>query len=182
AVAALIQMKSTAVTDIKAKSVLDDAIEQVRVMARVHRLLRGGGGELSLDVKAFIQELCDDLIVSMGRGRPISIECRADSRPLYMAKAVTLGLIVNELVTNAIKHAFPDQRAGRICVGFEANGNQSCLSVEDNGVGFEDRRNAGLGNELVRGLSRQLGGDLQVVSSRTGSSFRLTIPDLQWPV
>jgi two-component sensor histidine kinase len=73
AVAALIQMKSTAVTDIKARSVLDDAIEQVRVMARVDRPLRSGGGELSLDVNSFIQELCDDLIISMRRGRPISM-------------------------------------------------------------------------------------------------------------
>jgi len=176
AIAALIQMKSDAVSDTKAKSVLDDAIEQVRVMARVHRRLRGGGGELSLDSKAFIQELCDDLRASAGRGRSIVIDCKADSHQLPMNLAVILGLIINELVTNAIKHAFPEQRAGRICVGFAANGNQSCLSVEDNGVGFDEWRSVGLGDELVRGLSNELEGDLQVKSSRTGSSFRLTIP------
>jgi len=176
AIAALIQMKSDAISDSKAKSVLDEAIEQIRVMGRVHHRLRGGSDEVTLDSKIFIQELCDDLRDSVGRGRPIVIECKADSRPLHMDLAVIVGLIINELVTNAIKHAFPEQRAGCICVGFQANGNQACLSVEDNGVGFDDWRSVGLGDELVKGLSSQLGGDLQVKSSRTGSLFRLAIP------
>jgi two-component system, sensor histidine kinase PdtaS len=175
AITALIHTARESVSDTKAKSVLDDAIEQVRVMGRVHRRLRAGDQDASLDSKAFIHELCDDLKASMARRRPISIECEADSRPLRMDQAVPLGLIINELVTNAIKHAFPEQRAGRIFVGFDANGNQSCLSVEDNGVGFDDRRSVGLGDELVRGLSSQLGGELQVKSSKAGSSFRLTI-------
>ena len=111
AIAALIQMKSNSVSDNNAKSILDDAIEQVKVMARVHRRLRAFGQDVSLDSKAFIHELCDDLKASMARNRPISIECHADSNPLYIDDAVPLGLIINELVTNGIKHAFPDQRA-----------------------------------------------------------------------
>jgi two-component sensor histidine kinase len=89
---------------------------------------------------------------------------------------VSLGLIINELVTNATKHAFPDQRVGHIRVVFEALYDQSCLSVEDDGVGFDERRNAGMGEDLVRGLSRQLGGDLRAKSLKTGSKFRLSIP------
>jgi two-component sensor histidine kinase len=171
-------MKAVTVSDITAKSVLDDAIEQIKVMARVHQRLRAGGQDLSLDSKAFIHELCDDLKASIARDRPISIECKADSCALCIDDAVPLGLIINELVTNATKHAFPDQRHGRIRVGFELCNDQSCLSVEDDGVGFDDRRNAGMGEDLVRGLSHQLGGDLRVETSITGSSFRLSIPHL----
>jgi two-component system, sensor histidine kinase PdtaS len=176
AIAALIRMKSHSVIDAKAKSVLDDALEQVKVMARVHRRLRAGDQDAILDSKVFIDELCDDLKASMGRSRAISIECKADSRPLGMDQAVTLGLIINELVTNAIKHAFPDQRPGRIRVEFAGLGDQSLLFVEDSGVGFDERRSVGMGDDLVRGLSRQLGGEPQVKSSKTGSSFRLFIP------
>ena len=89
---------------------------------------------------------------------------------------MSLGLIINELVTNATKHAFPDQRVGCIRVTFEVLNDQSCLSVEDDGVGFDERRDAGMGEDLVRGISRQLGGDLAVRSSKTGSTFRLSIP------
>lgn len=78
----------------------------------------------------------------------------------------------------SFKHAFLDYRAGRIRVGFEAHDAQSWLSVEDDGVGFDDLRNVGLGEDLVRGLSRQLEGDLEVKSTQRGSTFRLCIPHL----
>ena len=139
AIAAFITLKSTTVSDAQAKSVLDDAIEQVRVMGRVHGRLRAGDQEVSLDSQAFFQDLCDELKTSMARGRPISIECEADDRPLSTDQAASLGLIVNELVTNAIKHAFPEGRAGRIRVGFEALEDQLRLCVEDDGVRFAGR-------------------------------------------
>ena len=180
AIAALIHTarESVSVEDSKAKSVLDDAIEQVKVMARVHRRLRAGSHDVSLDSKVFIHELCDDLKASIARGRLISIECEAESRPLCIDDAVSLGLIINELVTNAIKHAFSEQRAGRIRVEFEVDDEQFYLSVEDDGDGFDDRSNAGMGLDLVRGLSRQLGGDLQMKSSKAGTTFRLSFRHL----
>jgi two-component sensor histidine kinase len=176
AISAMIQMKVDSVSDVRVKSVLHDVIDQIKVMARVHQRLRASGKDISLDSKAFIEELCNDLKASMARGRPISIECKANSYPLSINVAVSLGLIINELITNATKHAFPDQRAGRIRVVFEVSNDQSCLSVEDNGVGFGDSRNAGMGEDLVRGLSHQLGGGLSVDSTKSGTTFQLRIP------
>jgi two-component sensor histidine kinase len=178
AVAALIGMKAASVSDTKAKAVLEEAMEQVEVMAHVHRRLRTGNQGVSLDSKTLIQELCDDLKASMARGLPIFIECKADSRSLCMDQAVSLGLIVNELVTNAIKHAFPNNRGGNIRVQLEANDDQLHLVVADDGVGFDDciEKNPGMGQDLVRGLSRQLGGELEVKSTKSGSIFCLSIP------
>jgi two-component system, sensor histidine kinase PdtaS len=176
-IAALISIRSASISDSNAKSVLDDAIDQVTVMARVHRRLRAGGQGMLLDSATFIRELCDDLRASAARGRPLSIACTADSRQLCMDQAVLLGLIVNELVTNAIKHAFPDGRTGHIRVGFEARGGQSQLSVEDDGIGLAAREGCtGMGQELVRGLAHQLGGELRQQSSKSGTSFCLSIP------
>jgi two-component sensor histidine kinase len=95
-----------------------------------------------------------------------------------MDQAVSMGLIVNELVTNAIKHAFPDNRGGNIRVQFEAHEDQLHLFVADDGVGFDDciESDPGIGQDLVRGLSRQLGGELEVKSGKSGSTFRLCIP------
>jgi two-component sensor histidine kinase len=177
-VAAFISMKSSSITDSAAKSILEEAIEQVRVMGSVHRRLRGGDRTVTLDSRDYLEELCDELQASLACGRPISIQCKADSLPLCSDQAVPLGLIVNELVTNAIKHAFPQGRQGCIRVGLIARENQMLLSVEDDGTGFGGgmRRAAGMGQDLIRGLVRQLEGRLEVKTTKTGTSFRVSIP------
>ena len=177
AVAVLISLKSASISDREARAVLDEAIEQVNVMGRVHRRLRAAGAVVSLDSEQFFRGLCGISKIAI-RGRPLSIECNADRHSLCMDQAVLLGLIVNELVTNAIKHAFPNGRAGRVRVGFEALGHQLRLSVEDDGVGLGGGRqgDTGIGQDLIAGLSGQLGADLEVTSSGSGSAFHLAIP------
>jgi two-component system, sensor histidine kinase PdtaS len=178
-VAALIHLRSTTISDAQARSALDEAVEQIRIMGQVHQRLRAGDRDVSLSSRAFLENLCDELKASLARGRQISIECMADDLHLSTDQAVSVGLIVNELVTNAIKHAFPNGRRGCIRVGFEVlEDNQLELCVKDNGVGFVDhpRRNGGLGQELVMGLSHELGGHLEVKTSEKGSSFHLRMP------
>jgi len=178
AVAALISLKANSVSDTRARSVLDDALEQVQVMGRVHRQLRASDQDASVDSRTLFRGLCSDLQTAQARNQPHAIECEVDSRPLCMDQAVLLGLIVNELVTNAIKHAFPDGRAGRIRVGFEEREAKLRLSVTDNGIGFRGRGwpNSGMGQDLVRELSHQLGGEPEIESTRNGTSFHLSFP------
>ena len=178
AIAALISLKSLSIRDSKARAVLDEAIEQIKVMGRVHARLRAGDQEALLDSAEFFGELCNDLRAAVACGRSVSIECKVDSLPISMDQASSLGLIVNELVTNAIKHAFPHGRTGRIRVAFEAFKDELRLCVEDDGVGFCPRtqKDAGMGQELVSGLAGQLSGNLQVASTTAGSSFRLSVP------
>src|SRR5262245_7225199 len=178
-VAALISVRSNTIGDARAKAVLDEAGEQIRIMGQVHSRLRGGDRNVSLESRAFLENLCDELKASLAQGRQISIQCQADDLPLSTNQAISIGLVVNELVTNAIKHAFPNDRQGRIRVCFGArNDNQVQLCVQDDGVGFADcsQRNAGQGQELVKGLSRELDGHLESKTSDEGSSFCLRIP------
>jgi len=178
-VAALITVRSTSITDARAKVVLEEAVEQIRIMGQVHSRLRTGDRDVSLGSRDFLESLCDGLKASLARGRQISIQCEADDLPLITKQAISVGLVVNELVTNAIKHAFPDDRRGRIRVCFVARkDNQLQLCVEDDGVGFANRaqRNAGQGQELVKGLSHELDGHLEFKTSEEGSSFYLCIP------
>jgi signal transduction histidine kinase len=91
-----------------------------------------------------------------------------------------MGLIINELVTNATKHAFPGRRSGRIRVGLEGLEEQQMqLSVEDDGAGFDDSHRSGVGQDLVRALSHDLGGEPNVKSTRSGSIFSLRFPYLE---
>jgi two-component sensor histidine kinase len=102
-----------------------------------------------------------------------------------VAQASPLGLIVNELVTNAIKHAFPEGRPGMVRVRLQAAGAQLRLDVEDDGVGLGARmgtgptRGTGLGQDLVRALCQQIGGTLEVKSTGAGSSFGVVFPTLE---
>jgi len=178
-VAAFISVRSKTISDAQARSVLDEAVEQISMMGQVHSRLRAGARHVSLGSRDFLENLCDELKASLARGRQISIECEADDLPLNAHQAISLGLIVNELVMNAIKHAFPEGRKGSIHVGFEVlKEEQLRLCVEDDGVGFTHRqqRNGGLGQDLVKGLSRELGGHLEVRTSEKGSSVHLRIP------
>jgi two-component sensor histidine kinase len=81
AVAALISLRSTSVRDLEVRSILDAAIEQVTVMGRIHRRLRGGGEDGWVDSQTLLQELCEDFRQVVG-SRALSIECKADSRQL----------------------------------------------------------------------------------------------------
>jgi two-component sensor histidine kinase len=176
AVASLIRYQSTAVSDEKARSVLDDALAQVLVMARIHKRLRTTDGSEALDSKSSIQELCRDLESSVACGRNVSIVPVALSRELSPAQAVPLGLILNELVTNAVKYAFADGRRGRVRVAFGETAGRFILTVEDNGVGIAAKRHGGLGHQLTRALAAQLGGDLGLERTGCGSIARLEFP------
>src|SRR5215831_19327415 len=178
-IAALISVRSTTISDAQARSALDEAAEQIRIMGQVHSRLRTSDRDVSLGSRDFLENLCDELKASLARGRQISLECEVHDLLLTTHQAVSVGLIVNELVTNAVKHAFPDGRKGCIRVGFEAlENNQLQLSVEDDGIGFVNRqqRGSGLGQELVKGLAHELGARLEVKSSERGSAFVLRMP------
>jgi two-component sensor histidine kinase len=185
AVASLIRRKASLVDNGEARSVLNEAVEQVMVLSRVHSRLHPGSNDLSLDSKSFLEELCDDLKVLIPPDQALSIECLAASCRLSVAQAIPLGLIVNELVTNAIKYAFPDGRSGTIYVGLQRAGDRISLSVQDDGVGFNGSngssagRGTGVGHDLVRALAQQLGGDLQIRSAAgTGSKLRVVFPSV----
>src|SRR6185312_15173943 len=172
-VASLIRRRANLVDDAEARSVLNEAVEQVMVLARVHSRLRTAGDDVSLDAKSFLEELCDDLTALIAGSEPLSIECTAVSRCLSVSQAIPLGLIVNELVTNAVKYAFPDGRPGTIRVSLEEAGGHLCLGVEDDGVGLRSGRAQGTGRglDLVRALCQQLGGRLEVSSGEVGTRF-----------
>lgn len=105
----------------EAKEALVSAAERVQTIARVHRRLELPDDHVVVDTKSYIGELCADLRLSR-LAMPIAIECHAESHSISLEKAVPLGLIINESVTNATKHAFPDQRQGSIAMNFQRAG------------------------------------------------------------
>ena len=176
-VASLMRRQAASVADPDAKSALAQAVNQVTVMARIHRRLHAGGEDVSVDAGRFISELCEDLKEALASGSPIAICARAVNHPLSLAQAVPLGLIVNELVTNAIKYAFADGRAGTIWVSLERKSRELLLEVRDDGIGIgQSRAGSGIGHMLIEALCQQLGARLAIASSRRGATVSVAFP------
>ena len=109
--------------------------------------------------------------------RPVAIECNAESHSISLEKAVPLGLIINESITNAAKHAFPDDRQGIIKVTFERAGDVYKLTVADNGVGQsgQQSRDGGLGNRLMQMLAALLDSKVAIEPRTPGTAVIVTI-------
>jgi two-component system, sensor histidine kinase PdtaS len=106
----------------------------------------------------------------------LSIEVIADKSAVHADVSVSLGLIVTELVINALKHAFPAGRHGKIMVDYQAHGPNWTLSVGDNGVGMpRDPASAtpGLGASIVEALARQLHARVKVADARPGTDVSI---------
>jgi two-component sensor histidine kinase len=114
----------------------------------------------------------------IGDRRPLSLSVPATGGTMDSGQAVSVGLIVTELVINALKHAFPGDRRGEILVSYDVDGNCWRLSVSNDGVGRRDnvqeRVHAGLGTSTIDSLAHQLKARVDVVSGLQGMSVMLT--------
>jgi chemotaxis protein methyltransferase CheR len=142
-------------------------------VAEVQSHLHASGGVDQIEVGPYLEKLCGSLAASMvGEGQPIALTVEADHGLIGSDKAVSIGLIVTELVINAIKYAFPAARDdARITVSFASDAEGWTLTVADNGVGKADvvappvAKHGGLGTVIVDALVRQLAGHMTVVST-----------------
>ena len=137
-----------------------------------------------VELRPYFIALCDSIGASMIRDpNQISLHVMADDSITTADISVSLGLIVTELVINALKHAFPDDRAGRIVVDYRSRGADWTLSVGDDGVGMpaaSDAAKAGLGTSIVQALAAQLGAHIDVSARKPGT--RISIVHTYVPV
>lgn len=152
----------------EARSRLHSAHHRVMSVATLERHLSSVGEE-EVQLRPYLTTLCETIGASMIRDtKRISFEAVIEDRKVDANVAVGLGLIATELVFNALKHAFPDGRAGKITVAYATVGAGWALTVLDDGVGLpeaQDGGRQGLGSGIVQGLAKQLHGHV-VLSSR----------------
>lgn len=162
--------------------VLHDTRNRVRSMALLHELLYRSENLAHIHFPAYVDELCIQLLRSCGpASNRIRIETHVDPIGLPLDQAVPCGLIISELVSNALKHGFPDDRPGTVRVSFCAeDGRNLALSVRDTGIGvpgdFNPAGTLTLGLQLVSNLASQLGGSLHVGPAESDTDFRVVFP------
>ncbi len=157
---------------------LQQTHQRLLAVAKVQRLIQTAGRGGLIDVDPYLKNLCESLAKSMvDRDEPVAIEVTADGSAINSGDAVSTGLIVTELVINALKHAFPKGHLNsRVCVHYESSGAGWKLVVSDNGVGGDlgQPRKDGLGLTLVGALAGQLGAQLEIANTPTGMSVSVS--------
>ena len=158
------------------KDALQQVADRIRAIANASRKLAVASESLEqVRIAEHLQDLCDE--IRKGLARPgISIDCDFDDIVLGADRTVSLSILVNELVTNALKHAFPEDRRGTIRVSLSSSHGSAELVVEDDGVGMGGTgrtRGSGLGTRLVETFVRQLNAKHDVASGETGTRHRI---------
>ena len=148
-----------------ASAALRSAADRVHVLGRMHERLQRANQEAVVHMREFLNALCEDVRSARIGLRPISLKVKVEDHTLPQERAVPVGLILNELLTNAFKYAFPDDRRGTIKVDFRKEGDSYFLAVADDGVGMSSRpaaeqNGSGLGQRLIRSMVGQLDGSL----------------------
>jgi two-component sensor histidine kinase len=173
-IASILLLKARSVQSEETRGHLEDAHRRVMSVASLQQHLKATGMGEEITVGAYLAKLCEALSGSMMRERqPIALIVEAGEGTVRSEQAVSIGLIVTELVINALKYAFPsDISGGQIVVGYKVNGAEWTLSVSDNGVGMQektDKDSTGLGTTLVKALAQQLEAKVDVQTGATGT-------------
>jgi two-component sensor histidine kinase len=173
-IASILLQTARGVQSEETRSYLQDAHGRVLSIAAVQRQLSASQfGRVAL--RPYLTQLCRSLGASMIRNHDqISIVVGVDDSATEADASVSLGLIVTELVINALKHAFPGSRHGTIAVDYSARGPQWTLSVSDDGVGMDSKAaKPGLGTGIIEALARQLQARIEVVAG-AGTTVLIT--------
>ena len=180
-IASLLHLQSARMTSDEVRRAFDESEDRIQSMALVHQLLYKSRQLASIDFSSYLSSLVDRLAQSFGVARDrIEFDVSAGDTRLDIDTAILLGLMVNELVSNALKHAFPGDRPGRVDVSLSrADDGELVLTVADDGIGLPPATRLdtarSLGLQIVDTLAAQLYGVVTVDRAR-GTSIRITIP------
>lgn len=169
-VASLLSLQSDGISDVAAaRTALATSRDRILSIARVHESLYGSQDLSSIEMGAYIRGMVRELAGSFDPGGSIQFEIDAQDARVDIEYAVPCGIILNELITNALIHAFPDERTGTVAVRFSVSPDRHRISVRDNGIGLQPaatgQARETLGLKLVELLADQINGTLTTETS-----------------
>jgi two-component sensor histidine kinase len=178
-VAGLLDMQRRRAADTATSEALGVALARIDSIARAHRHLYRSGQPGLVEMRDYLGDLCEALAEALSLRGAIRLECDVAEAAMERDRAVSIGLVANELVTNAAKHAFTGRESGVIRVEFAAHTNGCELRVSDNGNGIDPAAkpsaDGGLGSRLIEAFARQARGTLTTDSDRTGTTVTLLL-------
>jgi len=174
-VSSLLGVQSRSQTNPAVKEALDTAIRRLHVLSKLHDQFQPVEGEL-VQMRTYLEGLCRSLDESMQGGSVKSLNLSCDEFELPAARAMPVGLIVNELVTNAYKHAFSETNEGVVTVTLR-RAELCALIVEDDGKGCPETGGRGVGSRVVDLLVGQLDGVMNRTNTDRGCRVKIEFPE-----
>ncbi|MFO7448409.1 MAG: histidine kinase dimerization/phosphoacceptor domain -containing protein [Ignavibacteriaceae bacterium] len=178
-ISSLLNLQSGYIEDEKSLEIFRESQNRVRSMALIHERLYQSKDLNKIEFAGYISSLCKDLFSSYNIDTD-RISLKSDLTGIFFEidTAILCGLIINELISNSLKHAFPENRRGEIYIGLHfIEGSGYILIVRDNGIGFPDdldfRNTESLGLQLVNTLTEQLGGNIEL-NTNNNTEFKIT--------
>lgn len=176
-IASVLMQSARRVQSEEARGHLHNAHHRVMSIAALQRQL-STSNDGNVELRTYLTQLSQSLGASMiGEPDRLSIAVKVDNSAVKAAVSVSLGLIVTELVINALKHAFPDQPVGMIEIAYHSSGNDWTLSVTDNGIGMpagSAAPKAGLGTGIIEALAKNLQGTIQLSDAGPGTAVTIS--------
>lgn len=168
-VSSLMRLQMEKCMDDYHKGLLQDSVNRINSIAVLHELLSSPDGVHRVSFEPYAHQLIEGLRESFSNPeQPIQLMATIENCEISGSLAITLGLIINETVTNAYKHAFAGQMTGMIRVDLTLNGTIGQLTISDTGKGFDENTVQGQGFEIIQGLARHI--DAEVTTSSVGGS------------
>lgn len=178
-VSAMLRLQANTVGDDTLREHLAEASSRVSAIGRAYERLSYDSDVENINLGAYLQEVCRDAVSGLSQCK-LDFEA-GEEMQLDTDRAISLALVINELVTNAVKHGLPNRSDGHVWVRLARNDeNNAVISVRDDGVGlppeFDLRKSKGLGMRIVAGLSEQLQAAISHRGDANGTEFMLTFP------
>jgi two-component sensor histidine kinase len=178
-IASILLITSRAGCSDETRQHLLDAHRRIMSVASLQQQLQVSGSGVAVELGPYLSRLCETLAASLiGESQPISLNVDIKGGTAPFSDAINIGLVVTELVINALKHAFPEDRSGTIGVAYDGAVPNWRLEVSDNGVGRPDaspnKAKQGLGTSIMQALARQLDARFSISASPLGTMTSLT--------
>ena len=183
-ISSLLNLQSTYIKDKESQDVFKESQNRARSMAIIHEKLYQSTDLKSIDFGDYISSLATKLFHTYNADpNIIKLKINAENILIDINTAIPLGLIVNELITNSLKYAFPDGKPGKINVDFHPKDHNFEFSVKDNGLGFPEdidfQKTDSLGMLIVTSLTEQINGDIEL-DRNNGTEFKIKFPEVKF--
>jgi len=178
-IAAMVFIEARSHKSGEGKAALERVSHRIEALGQLYSKLSKSDTVEAVDAATYLDDLCRDLVASVHKegGTSIVLKTDIESELLPTDQAIPMGLIVNELVTNALKYAFPSETKGTVMVTLKRVPGELRLTVADDGKGIDSQRaDSGLGGRLVEGFAQQLGGQVERESGSHGTTVLLILP------